>query len=256
MALFWRIWAALSLVAFAVLAFFIVLATLQFANINSTLVGERLTVLGERTAGPFISAAKIGLPLSSVRNADALLERARLTDDAILSLHVFDPAGNVVHSTAAPAPLQIPPTAMAARAAATDGTWYSETAETFLGGIEITVGNANAGGILIEYPSNYHSLGIRAMSAELAIAALFALVVVAGVGFLILRQALNRQVLLFDAIDNAIADFERGAWRSAARVSSKVDAIDPQELRGLLEGAEIEYRRLGRLLEDSEASKP
>jgi hypothetical protein len=144
---------------------------------------------------------------------------------------------------------------MAARAAATDGTWYSETGESFLGGIEIVVNNANAGGILIEYPNSHHSLGVRAMSAEIAIAALFALVVVASIGFLILRQALNRQVLLFDAIDTAISDFERGAWRSAARASSNY-AIDPQELCGHLEAAEIEYRRLGRLLVDSEASEP
>src|SRR3546814_18120582 len=77
MALFWRIWAAVTLVNLAVLTIFVGLATLQFGNINSDLVGERLVVLADLTAAPFEAAAKIGLPLSTVRNADALLARAR-----------------------------------------------------------------------------------------------------------------------------------------------------------------------------------
>src|SRR3546814_1835454 len=96
MALFWRIWAAVTLVNLAVLTIFVGLATLQFGNINSDLVGERLVVLADLTAAPFEAAAKIGLPLSTVRNADALLERARQTDGAILAIHVFDAAGRIV----------------------------------------------------------------------------------------------------------------------------------------------------------------
>src|SRR3546814_9884983 len=64
MALFWRIWAAVTLVNLAVLTIFVGLATLQFGNINSYLVGERLVVLADLTAAPFAAAAKIGLPLS------------------------------------------------------------------------------------------------------------------------------------------------------------------------------------------------
>jgi hypothetical protein len=104
MALFWRIWTAVMLVNLVVLTLFVGLATLQFDSINSGLVGERLAVLAGRTAAPFQATAKIGLPLSTMRNADALLERARQTDDAILAIHVFDAAGSVVHSTAAAAP--------------------------------------------------------------------------------------------------------------------------------------------------------
>ena len=81
MALFWRIWSAVILVNLAVLTLFVGLAILRFDSINSGLVGERaprrLAVLAGRTAAPFQAAAKIGLPLSTVRNADALLERAR-----------------------------------------------------------------------------------------------------------------------------------------------------------------------------------
>ena len=76
MALYWRIWGAVTLVNLAVVTIFVALATLQFGNVNSALVGERLVILADRTAAPFKAAAKIGLSLSTVRNAGALLERS------------------------------------------------------------------------------------------------------------------------------------------------------------------------------------
>ena len=84
MALFWRIWAAVSLVNVLVLSVFLGLAALQFASINFTLVGERLVVLANRTAAPFAASVRLGLPISGVRNVPALLERARQTDEDIV----------------------------------------------------------------------------------------------------------------------------------------------------------------------------
>ena len=49
MALFWRIWAAMSLVNVVVLSAFLGLAALQYASINATLVNELLVVLAART---------------------------------------------------------------------------------------------------------------------------------------------------------------------------------------------------------------
>src|SRR3546814_12525361 len=102
MALFWRIWAAVPLVSFAVLTIFVGLATLQFGNINSDLVGQRLVVLADLTAAPFEPAAKIGLPLSTARNADARLDGERQTVGVILSTPVFAPPGTSDHPTADP----------------------------------------------------------------------------------------------------------------------------------------------------------
>src|SRR3546814_5264728 len=65
------------------------------------------------------------LPLSTVRNADALLERARQTDGAILAIHVFDAAGRIVHSTAEPAPAAISAETLAVRRAS-EGVARSE----------------------------------------------------------------------------------------------------------------------------------
>ncbi len=253
MALFWRIWAAVTLVNFAVLAIFVTLATLQFGNINSGLVGERLLVLAERTAAPFKAAAKIGLPLSSVRNADALLERARQTDDAIQAVHVFDAGGQIVQSTAAAPPFSIPAEAFHARASAEGAPWHRETAEGFLSSIDILAPDGTpAGGILIVYPGGGSLTRILAMGAELALAALTVLLISSGLSALLLRLGLRRPIRQFREIDEAIVGFERAAWRSAAGQPAADEAAaetaQASELRGLLQAAEARYRAVGRAL--------
>ena len=249
MALFWRIWAAVTLVNLAVLTIFVALATLQFGNINSGLVGERLVVLADRTAAPFKAAARIGLQLSTVRNADALLERARQTDDAILAIHVFDVAGRIVHSTVTPAPTSIPAGALFARTAADGAPWHRETADGFLSSIDIVSRDGSTvGGILIVYPGGGNVTRIRATAAELGLAAIGVLMAAAALSALLLRLGLGRQIRLFEAIDSAFTRFERGAWRSAAGRPPDVAVSEADELRVLLDTAETRYRTVGQAL--------
>jgi hypothetical protein len=248
MALFWRIWAAVSVVNLAVLAIFVGLATLQFDQIHSALVGERLVVLADRTAAPFLAAARINLPLSSVRNAAALLERARQADDAIKAIHVFDADGRILHSTEAEAPAAIPPVAVAARAEAAALPWYRETESGFLSSIDIPgSGGQSAGGILVVYPSRGSTIAVRAMGAELALAAILVLGVVSALSGILLRITLNRQISDFEMIDQAIVSFERDSWRSAAfRTAPEDVAEDAGDLRALLEAANRNYRIIGK----------
>ncbi|WP_119458276.1 hypothetical protein [Rhodospirillaceae bacterium SYSU D60014] len=247
MALFWRIWAAVTIVNFAVLAIFVGLATLQFDQIHSGLVGERLVVLADHTAAPFEAAAKIGLPLSSVRNAAALLERARQSDSSITAIHVFDAEGRIVHSTDTLPPASIPRKAVVARVEASGTPWYSETAEGFLGSIDIAGrGESLAGGILVAYSSGGNVTRVRAMAAELALAAMGVLVTAAAFSGLLLRLGLARQIEAFETIDVTIAGFEQDSWRSAAAGSPSRDAgHDTDELRRLLDAADSSYRTAG-----------
>ncbi len=252
MALFWRIWAAVMLVMLAVLSIFVGLATLQFGNIHSDLVGERLAVLAGRTAAPFSAAARIGLPLSTVRNADALLERARQTDDAIVAIHVFDAAGRIVHSTVVPPPKTISPEAAAARAEAKGAEWHRETSDGFVSSIDIASRDGiSAGGILITYPVRGALIRLRAMAAELAVAAVGLLLASAVFSALLLRLGLNRQIRLFGDIDRAILDFERAAWRGAAQLTADPSEGGLGELRRLLAAAEERYLIARQLLADA-----
>ena len=244
MALFWRVWAAVTLVNLVVLSVFVGLAALQFASINATLVGERLVVLASRTVAPFAAAVRLGLPLSTVRNAAALLERARQTDEEIVALHVFDASGRVVHSTVAPAPAQISPDAMTAREAARGGPWYRETVDGFVSSVDIAARDGgSAGGILIVYPGGGNITQIRAMVAELLVGAIAALLAAGVLGTLLLRIGLAGLIRQFEAVDATYRDFERGAWRRAAGGcwQSAADA----SLRDKLESAAAQYRATG-----------
>lgn len=258
MALYWRIWTAVVLVNLAVLTIFVGLATLQFDKIHSALVGERLAVLGERIAGPFEAAARIGLPLSDVRNANALLERARQTDEAISAVHVFDIAGQIVHSTEAAAPAMIPAAAIAALNVAKGGPWHVETAHGFFSGIDIAATDGTtAGGIMIVYPARESATRVRAMGAELAIIAMGVMLAAGALGALLLRFGLARQIRLFEAIDGAVEGFERDAWRSAAAdAASQPPAADAAGLRLMLDAAETRYRAIGRAIAASRDRAP
>lgn len=247
MALFWRLWAAVALVNTAVLAVFVALATLQFGKIHGELLGERLTVLADRTAAPLESAARIGLPLSAVRTAEAVLERARQADETITAIHVFDGAGEVVHSTTTDPPAAIPPEALAARMAAGGRPWHLQTSDAFLSSIDVAGRDGTAaGGVLVVYPGEGNTTRVQAMAAALALAAIVVLVASAALAAALLRLGLARQIRLFEAIDDAVARSERDSWRSAAGgAPAPRSAADAAGLRKLLDEADARYRSLG-----------
>lgn len=250
MPLFWRIWGAVTLVIFAVMGLFVVLATMQFSAIHATLVGERLVVLADRTMAPFAAAVRLGLPLSSVRNATALLERARQTDDSIVALHVFDESGRIVHTTDELAPATIPGFVAQARAAARGGYWYRQTAAGFVGSVDLSRHDGGiGGGILVVYSGAGHATQVRAIFAELVLGAMLALASAAALAALLLRWGLAPMILHHQTIEATVRDFEHGAWRRAAgRPRGRSDVADGDGLRKGLEAAGARYRAIGRRL--------
>jgi hypothetical protein len=88
------------------------------------------------------------------------------------------------------------------------------------------------------------------MGAELALAAITVALAAAALSALLLRVGLGRQIRTFEAIDGAIADFERGAWRSAASAATTPakPGDETGELRQLLDAAEARYRATGQAL--------
>ncbi len=128
----------MALVSAAVLCIFVLLATLQFGAISSSLAGERLAVLVGRTTALFAAAARIGVPLSNVRNAEAILERARRSDHAILAVHVLDRQGRIVHTTDASPLASIPSEVLQGIKNAGGGNWYLEAERTLFSGTDVT----------------------------------------------------------------------------------------------------------------------
>lgn len=146
----------------------------------------------------------------------AVLERARQTDEAIIAIHVFDAEGRIVHSTTAGAPGRIPASAAAALATAHGRPWYRETSDGFLSGIGIqSASGTPMGGVLIIYPRRASLTNLRAMGAELAVAAVAVLVVSSALGAVLLRVGLAPHLAVFRAVDQSVAAFERRSWRQA-----------------------------------------
>jgi len=234
-------------VALAVLALFVFLATLQFQKINSDLTADRLAILADRTAEPFQTPAKIGLPLSTVRNAPAFLERARQTDERIRAVHVFDDSGRVVYSTAQPAPATLPPQALSAYQQAETARWQVSNGRAFYSGVSLADGSGrSAGGVLIEYPVSGHLTQVRAMAAELGFAAIGGFIAISLIGAIVLRTVLGRVFRSFHAIEAGISHFEQGSWRSAAGAPDRDELLaDAAPLHRDLHEAEAKYRAVG-----------
>lgn len=235
MAMFWRLWwAASATLAFAMLIF-VSLSLLQFQNIQRTLLAERVAVLAMNTAEPFNSAAGIGLPLSSVRNAQALLERARQTDDAITSIHVLDPDGRILH--------QVGNEDVGAGLLLLPADWQAGQVNLFersrflsFSPIAMSGGNAQAT-LVISLDASASVNRTWAMGAELATAAVAFL----GVGVLLigiaLRLAFAPEIAAFEAIERDVEEFERDTWRGEA-----TEPMESGDLRRTLNDAYASYR--------------
>jgi hypothetical protein len=104
------------------------------------------------------------------------------------------------------------------------------------------------GGVLIVYPKISSVTNIRAMAAELAFATVVILFVGAVLSLILLRLGIGKQIRLYDSIDSAVTNFERGAWRSAAGRPSLSREADLEDLGHLLETAEMSYQAAGRVL--------
>lgn len=236
MAIFWRLWAASSVIITAVLILFILVATVQFSRTHSTLIGERLVVLAEHTAAPFQAAARIGLPVESVRNASGFLERARQTDDRIAAIYVIDAGGSIVHATRGE-PSAGTSVAAIRRMQPSLREWYGEIEAGFVAGVNIQGPSGDiVGGIAVLYPFSAATTRVWAMAAELFVAAIAILLFSALAGGLLLRIGLDRAITAFNRIESDFAAFERDSWR-------RPDTAEKSEgLRGDLDAAFARYR--------------
>ncbi|NHX27927.1 hypothetical protein HA397_28710, partial [Escherichia coli] len=184
------------------------LSALQFGRVQSALVGERLIVLANRTASPFQAAARLGLPITDVRNASTLLETARATDERISAIYVFDETWQVVHSTGdtqGPSPLSEMIGAQAEQAP----EWYKEIAHGHVAGITITAPSGKlAGGIAVIYPRGEGAAQVRAMTMKLSMAAFVVLTLGVLAAGILLRIGLRATISGFDDVGAEISGFE------------------------------------------------
>ncbi|MGR3342793.1 MAG: hypothetical protein ACU0DI_06155 [Paracoccaceae bacterium] len=257
MGFFWRMWLSAIGIILASAIVFVILATLQFSQIFSGLVGERLLVVASRTAAPFEAATRLGLPLSTVRNADALLAQARQTDTEIAAIYVYDVNGEISHSTqTSVASAEIQKILRSHGESSGGQSWYAESENGFWAGHPISSsGGASAGGILIFYPDTQKNTRVMAMITELAVVAGAIVVFAAVLSGLLMRIGLGSSIRNFERVEADLAQFERDTWRAA--VSGEAVADPPsQGFQGLLHGANHQYQRLSIAISRADRDAP
>ena len=252
MSIFWRSWLTVVILVATVLAVLATLTTLRFDSILSHFIQQRLSVLAETTRASFRAAAGLGLPLASMRNAPAVLERARQTDANISAVHVFDVSGHILHSTEPNHTTSVRAEVLFAQSKSRNDTWHTESDEHFLSGARILdLRGQPLGGVVIVYPKTDLSTAVDAMTARLATYAVGVLVATAVLAIAVLRLGLRDLVRVFTGIEAAFAAIERREWRRAAGGSDPMPdpvrglGIDTDELTRLLQAAEERYVAAG-----------
>ncbi|MFV0333854.1 MAG: hypothetical protein ACK5JR_07265 [Tropicimonas sp.] len=237
MAIFWRLWATASATMAIAILILVGLTLIQFGNLQRTLLAERVAVLARNTAAPFEATTGLGFPLSSVRNAAALLERARQSDAAIAAIHLVDREGRVLR--------QVGDASTDIHALDWPEGWRSRPANLFDGDRFYSFnpiagpGAGAPGAVIVSMDASNSVIRIWAIGAELAVAAMVFLAAGAGIIGFILRRAFSAEIAAFDAVEADIEGFERDSWRGPDAAGSEPGG----ELRQVLNEAYGGYRR-------------
>lgn len=256
----WRSWTLVSVSVLAGLVALVLLATMQFEATLTRFVQGRLVVLAQSMELPFRSATALGLPLASVRNATAILERARQTDASIAAIHVYDNLGRIVHSTASEPPDTLDAAALQAYRETEESTWAVELGDRLLSSVVVfnTLGSQSLGGVVVVYPRTGITTATLAMFARLTVAALAIAIAAAAISFPILAFVLGRLDHSARDMDAALRALECDEWRAGAggdpHGEHSAETEDAMALSHDARTADDRYRRAGLELAELEAA--
>ncbi|WP_192360167.1 MFS transporter [Mesorhizobium mediterraneum] len=150
-----RSWITFSVVIALLQAVVGLLSVLQHNAVLSDLLRQRISVIAQTTATSFKPIIDLGLPISMIRNGDAIVARALETDDEVKAVHALNPSGIIVYSTDASRPKEVPREVLQAMQFSKDVKWSTETGEQIYSGFNV-VGRdgATSGAVLVAYPKD------------------------------------------------------------------------------------------------------
>lgn len=208
MSILGRSWLALSVVIAIVQGVLAFLSVLQHEAILSDLVRQRLAVVAQTTAASFQPIIDLGLPLSAVRGGDALAARALETDPGIRAVHVFDPTGVILYSTAEDRPQSAPPEVLRALRLAGGAAWSLESEDELESGYSIRRGDDVVGAVLVAYPKDDFQRATEAMAVRTAQVAALLWAALSTIALVVLRLLLAGPVRGLERL--AVQPPERG----------------------------------------------
>ena len=218
MSFYIRVLGAVVLVGLLVSSLFVSMATLQFESILYGMIKDRLVVLVEDVREPFQSVARFGLPISTVRNAQAIMADVQKSDLDISTIYVFDLSGEVVHSTGDNIGSSVSEVELRSISTFDAPVWQSDEGSFFTSIAAIRTASGDAvGGVVIRYPKLGAITQVRSMSAGLAIRAFWILSMFTILSGILLWFVLSNYVKLNDGLIEAFNAFEKQYWRRNGR---------------------------------------
>ena len=216
MSILWRSWITFTAIIATVLIVLAILSSLQHNALYSDLIRQRLSVVAQTSADSFRPVVNLGLPISMVRNANEVLVRAQQTDSQITAIHVFSPAGIVVHSTEPGNPARVPNAVMQAQTLADGDLWSVEIESALFSGVNISnSAGITVGSIVVVYPKQEFDAHSAAVVKNIAITTLVLLAIFSVAAWMLLRlrlagatRALSRLGSLLSAIRQSGGDTE------------------------------------------------
>jgi len=220
MSMVWRNWIAFVAVLATVLSILGTLSVLQYDAILTRLIQERMAVIAETTASSFRSVINLGLPISTVRNANEILERAKNIDPAISSIQVFHQSGIVVHDTVAGDSAPVTKDILLVQSLSSDDRWTTENTEKLFVGLTLRdLAGVPIGGILVAASNQDLKATSRSMMIQITFAAVAVFLVFSAFALLFLRLRLNgviRGLERLEQLSETFSDDNQSEERAAS----------------------------------------
>lgn len=230
-----RSWLTFTIVIAVVQGVLALLAVLQHDAILSELLRQRIAVIAQTTAAPYRPILSLGLPISMLRNGDAIVARALEMDREITAVHTFNPSGVIVHSTQDPHPQSVAPALVRLMQFATGPVWGTETDAEIVSGRNLFASGSDAiGAIVVTYPTDRLVAASRSIVDETLKTAILIWVGFSAVAYFLLRTVLAAPRRVIASLET-ISPSETGGQEGAAEaVSAGHRDVD----RGML-GSEV-----------------
>jgi MFS family permease len=224
-----RSWIAFVTVLALVLTIMCTLSILQFGAVQTKLLQDRLAVIANTAAGPFRSVIEFGLPISTVRNADDLLARAKAIDPIVQGIQVFHQTGIVVHATEDTASRLIPREILFQQSTATEDRWVASHGGNLSAGLTLRgLTGKLIGGVLVSAPGAGLDSKIERVTRGLSLATLIVWVAFSAIGYIVLGKRMG-------ALWNGMEQLSRVAKRfRSADLSADDNRTDQSKAEGLL----------------------
>mgnify|MGYP000100221006 CR=1 FL=1 len=199
-----RSWLTFTIVIGVVQIVLGLLAILQHDAIFSELLRQRIAVIAQTTVASYKPIVDLGLPVSMIRNGDAIVRRGQAMDDEINAVHTFNPSGIIVHSTQDPRPQSMPDEVLRRMQLAERPTWSAETETEVFSGRNITGSDGNTvASVVVAYPKDRLAAASGAVLENTVRAALLIWIAFSAVAYLLLRVILTtprRAIARLDAV--------------------------------------------------------